>query len=287
MATAQSNSVLLRMNLEEGFEANTKNSLEMKMDMMGQEMNMTMEFGGSVSVIEVETEGNVALSYSFDDIIIEVNADGMEGRYDSRSGESTFPEGAEELTGIGAMFNGIEMNMEYSARGEFVKVLNPEEVVQHMIDGMDMTEEDANFMRSQIQEQVVQGSMSNQLGISSVTYPEHAVSVGDTWTDSQTSSGALPIALDLEYEVREIKEGKVYIDVSGGLSEDGAAPLAAMFNDYKFFGEVIIDQATGWVLKNEITLDTKISDEVEGDTVKDSESMSMTMFMHMVSRSEM
>ena len=144
------------------------------------------------------------------------------------------------------------------------------------------------MMREQMRNEVLNGSMNDQIGLSAVSYPIDAISVGDTWSSTETTnSGGIPIAMDLNYTVSEIKNGKVFIDVSGGFAEDGSNALAGMFGEYDFKGEVIIDQATGWVLKNEITMDTGYSTEVEGESSKESDEMTMKMFMHVLSTSEL
>lgn len=287
-AGAQSESVVLRMDVGDDFEVGTKNAFTLKMNMMGQEMEMSMEFGGTASAIEAETEGNVAISHVFTDIIIELKADGIVGRYNSRTGENTFPAGTEEITMVAKMFNGIRMNVEYTAQAEFVKVLNPDEVVDHMIAAMDEGEEASEMMREEMRREVLDGSMNDQIGLSAVAYPVDAISVGDTWSSTETTnSGGIPIAMDLNYTVSEIKNGKVFIDVTGGFAEDAANALAGMFGESGFEGEVIIDQATGWVLKNEITMDSGYSSEVEGESSKESEEMTMKMFMHVLSTSEL
>lgn len=84
-----------------------------------------------------------------------------------------------------------------------------------------------------------EGPMSEQFkNSSSVTYPEKAVKVGDTWKNETENQGVKSI---VEYKVKEITATKVVLDFSGTLSGVATGTSSGM---------VEVDRESGALLKS-------------------------------------
>jgi len=73
--------------------------------------------------------------------------------------------------------------------------------------------------------------MKNQIG--SVTYPEKALKIGDSWTDEKTEQG---MVIKTTYKVKSISKDVVGIDITGEISGIGEGKLS---------GSMELDRASG------------------------------------------
>lgn len=292
-AFGQNDPVQLRLNLGEGFQVPSKNTIEMDMDMMGVKMKMRLEFDAVVSRLDDEsTAERTVISMLMEDVVISMDVDGETLIYNTRTGENNVPEDQTEIIAAFAMMEDMDMHMAYDQYGAIIEITNAEEVVDAMLSKMKNNEglDSATMamMRPSLVESIRSEGGMNQSGLSAVQYPEEAVRIGSSWTDDQTlSGGMLPLNLVSTYTVSDIRDGKVYVDVSSQMSDAGGNPLKELFDAAgSFSGTVVIDAETGWVVSNTMEVDMSTSTELDNEGAKESEALEMKMFMRVTSTSQ-
>ncbi len=292
-AFGQNDPVQLRLNLGEGFQVPSKNTIEMDMDMMGVKMKMRLEFDAVVSRLDEEsTAERTVISMLMEDVVISMDVDGETLIYNTRTGENNVPEDQTEIIAAFAMMEDMDMHMAYDQYGAMIEITNAEEVVDAMLSKMKNSEglDSATIamMRPSLVENIRSEGGMNQSGLSAVQYPEEAVEIGSSWTDDQTlSGGMLPLNLVSTYTVSDIRDGKVYVDVSSQMSDAGGNPLKELFDAAgSFSGTVVIDAETGWVVSTTMEVDMSTSTELDNEGAKESEALEMKMFMRVTSISQ-
>ncbi len=90
----------------------------------------------------------------------------------------------------------------------------------------------------------------------SVVYPKEEVTVGSTWTNTQSNQG---ISMELTYTVKEITKDKVFTTLSGNMS---------MMPGAKITGSTNIDRASGIPIKSVINIEIDMMGKVVKNTVE-------------------
>ncbi|MBA6155273.1 hypothetical protein H3Z83_01860 [Tenacibaculum sp. S7007] len=88
-----------------------------------------------------------------------------------------------------------------------------------------------------------------------VVYPKEEVTVGSTWTNTQSNQG---ISMELTYTVKEITKDKVFTTLSGNMS---------MMPGAKITGSTNIDRASGIPIKSVINIEIDMMGKVVKNTV--------------------
>ncbi len=90
-------------------------------------------------------------------------------------------------------------------------------------------------------------------------YPDKAVTVGDTWERSIKRSAAVGMDIKTTYTLTKRSKGKMYIDLKGVISPNADSKgldMGMMKIQYSLSGtqsgSMIVDEATGWVDRNEV-----------------------------------
>mgnify|MGYP000555725273 CR=1 FL=1 len=208
--TAQE-SVLLRLNYKKG----DTYLMTLKQDISSAQMDINMNITASMEVTDVKgTEFSSQMKFT--KILMDMSQQGMSVSYDSSVSD-------DELDGTGKAIKSQMAPMLQSViskkENKFGKVLEAKA------------------------EPTFQGS--ENVGESSIIFPENAVRVGDTWTMDKTTNG---VKMHFIYKVKAISKTTVDIELSGKASGAGEGTIK---------GTMQIDRETGIVAKSSIT--TEIS----------------------------
>ncbi len=194
---------LLRLNYEKGDKYEV--SMKMKQDMGVALMDMNMKMG--MDVTEASDEAyNVENKFIY--ISTKIVKDGVEKvNYNSNMKEG-------ELNEEGKKFRSQMQPMMDAVIFSEVNRLGESKVVkvEPNMPGVDQ--------------------MANQSN-RSVVYPEEAVEVGSTWTNTQSNQG---MNMELTYKITEITSNRVFADLTGKMSLVPAAEIT---------GKIEIDRSTG------------------------------------------
>lgn len=193
-ATAQE-SVLLRVKYNKG----DKYAMNMTMDQDMSVMKMNMGMYMQIDVKDV-VDNIYDTEITFNRIVMDMDQGGMKINYDSNKTD-------EELDDAGKMMKsqmGPVLDMiigaKFNDRGETTEMT--------MIKGPAGGEQ--QFKQT-----------------SSVTYPENAVKVGDTWSDTKEENG---MTFTYAYKVEEIKPEMVVLSVSGTIAGTAEGTLTGALN---------------------------------------------------------
>lgn len=224
--------VTLRLNLPAGTKIpmTMATDQQIQMEMMGQKMDMTqaMTMGTEYEVLEVAADGTMTIKVTTKSVKMKGNTPMGPMEYDSTSGNA---DSNPMAAAMGQMIGKSEQ-MKMSPMGKIT---------------MEVPADENNPVTETFE-------MFNY-------FPEKPVGVGDTWTVDHNKSGQMPMAMKSTYVVKEIKDGKVLLDVSTVMSPsaDGEKDMQGM--------KVKIDM--NGTQKGTMTLDAKTGFIVSSDFVQD------------------
>ena len=183
--------VLLRLNYTKGDEYSIKIEQKQNSGLQGgMSMNMTMDMIVSdVSTDTIKTESKIA------SIALNMMRGEMSMSYDSSMEE-------EELDQMGLML-----------KSQFDPIMNA--TIYRSFDNI------GHIIQTAIEPNVPAfAQMTDDSG--NIDYPKEKVSVGSSWTSEKENLG---MKTSTTYTVREIKEGVVYLDITGSVSGQGSGSL--------------------------------------------------------------
>lgn len=252
--------VSLEMHLEKGqvFKRVSRMDQEIKTKMMGISNNMHqgMEFYINQEVVDVNGEGVANVRVVYDRIVYSVEAPIVgEVSYDSKEGSSPdnpFAMVMEPLIGNG-------FNIHLDKRGKVLDVIGMDEVFSQLgkQGGSDLSKTfDADNLKS---------TMQNMVAV----YPEVLVGVGDTWGAEMEVSSELPMKLQMTYEVKEIEEKQVFLNVDGEISakeSEIAEGMGSVEMEGTQSGTLVVERSTGMVKEADFSQDISGSVKTMGMT---------------------
>lgn len=182
--------VLLRLNYTEGDQYSIKTEQKQNSGLQGgMSMNMTMDMIVSeVSTDTIKTESKIA------SIAMNMMRGEMSMSYDSSMEE-------EDLDQMGLML-----------KSQF----------DPMMDAIILNTSDkfGNIIQTTIEPAIP--ALDRITSYSSTIYPEEKVSVGSSWTSENDNQG---MKMSTTYTVTEIKDGMLYLDITGTISGQGSGSL--------------------------------------------------------------
>jgi len=228
LAFAPAKSVLLTYKLEKG----TKSEIEIKtnqnisMTMSGQSVNIKQDvtLNQSVEVTNVSSEGSIDFSIVYDRIRFKQNAMGMEVEWDSDNPEAS--EGNMMAQQIAAQLN---------------KAI--EKTVNATIDPL------GNPITNNSSEVLGETNVSGfEMGML-VVFPDHEISVGDTWEVVTKPDPASDFTITASYKLDEFKGKTAIISFDGTVAGTEMHGTPAKLSG-TITGKATIDGKTGWLISS-------------------------------------
>ncbi len=251
-------SFLLTYKLEKG----TKSGIEIKtnqnisMTMSGQSVNIKQDvtLNQSVEITNVSEEGNIDFSIVYERIRFKQNAMGMEVEWDSDSPEAS--EGNMMAQQIAAQLN---------------KAV--QKTVTATIDPL------GNPITNNSSEVLGETNVSGfEMGML-VVFPDHEISVGDTWEVVTKPDPSSDFAITAVYKLDEYKSKTAIISFDGtvaGTEMNGTpAKLSGTIS-----GKATIDSKTGWLISSNSMQSLEMEMEQQGQTMP----MKMTSYTELTSK---
>ena len=251
MTSLQAEKVKLRVNLEKGktYTLSFDADQDIKQTMNGQEMamNQSMGFDIAYEVLEKDDKGNMKLKCTYAAVRFKHKSQFMTVDYDSANPPETVPAFAKVFASL--LNESITLHMD--ARGSVSKVEGMQEMIASI---MKKNGIEQGMMADQLKKQFSEEKVKEQFSNMVTSYPEQAVGVGDSWTETQEqATGSMKMNLKNTYTVKEIKDGHVVLSIASTITApEGNKDMEVKG---KQSGEVTIKQATGWVTKGLIDQD--------------------------------
>lgn len=276
-ATAQTYD--LKLDLKKGLKYDQSMIMNMVMDeaIAGQQikMDMTANFGYTQEVKSVETNGDYAIECTYEHIAVKVNAMGSTLTYDSdlkKQKDSI----AETLGQTFSKVIGKKFLITVSPKGKVTKVTGLKEILADMM--ANSTPNAVQLAQTFFDEDKIVSNYSSAYGY----FPDHAVKVGESWTNIHQMQSVVPVDIKSVYTLKEIKGNTAVIGMAADIAmKNDSMEVQGMTAkiDLKgtFAGDYKMDMKSG--LPTAGTLDMPITGNMEV--------MSMSVPMNMKSSLDM
>jgi hypothetical protein len=251
-------SVLFSYKLEKG----TKSEIEIKtnqnisMTMSGQSVNIKQDvtLNQSVEITNVSSEGNIDFSIVYDRIRFKQNAMGMEVEWDSDNPEAS--EGNMMAQQIAAQLNNVI-----------------QKTVTATIDPL------GNPITNNGSEVLGETNISGfEMGML-VVFPDHEISVGDTWEVVTKPDPSSDFAITAVYKLDEFKSKTAVISFDGTVTGTEMNGTPAQLNG-TISGKATIDSKTGWLISSTSLQSLEMEMEQQGQKMP----MKMTSYTELTSK---
>ena len=267
--------VMLRLDLpkDAAFQVLTiqENAGDASMMGMSQPFSTTTRTLLDYTVKEIDEEGLTHLAMAYASAVVTQTIDGTTTSFDMselEQLEASELEMADESLQFLDMFKDLSLTMVYSPDGTLVRVPELEAMLDLMLSQAkaegSLDEAMLPFMEGMLSQ--YKDNLNNSSHLPFV-YPDHAVAIGETWTETRTMNiQFVQMELVIDYTLVEQHDGVAVIDIKGqgvvesGSAEDMQAFMAMMQGqagsdeefemDMDFVitqdGQMRVDQATGW-----------------------------------------
>ena len=247
------------MALEQGtsFDYSITTTNNTAMSVMGQDMSTTGEATQDYNfmVKAVQPTGVTDIDFKISRMALDLKIP-MAGdmSYDSAKGEADKDSPFSSLAGL----IGKTMTASLDKRGTVTSVEGADALFKQVLGKIKGGEQVAQMLEGYIGEEAFKTSFSSLTGFSQ----GRVLKVGDSWTKNIKSESGVGLNSDYTYTIRERKDSKVTIDVTGDAkSNPNVKPIEVqgMKISYNLSGPIngviVVDEKTGWALTSDIQQD--------------------------------
>ena len=276
-ATAQTYD--LKLDLRKGLKYDQSMSINMTMDeaIAGQQikMDMTANFGYTQEVKSVEANGDYVIESTYEHIAMKVNAMGSMLTYDSdlkKQKDSI----AEMLGQTFSKVIGKKFLVTVSPKGKVSKVTGLKELLADMM--ASSTPNAVQLAQTFFDEDKIVSNYSSAYGY----FPDHAVKLGETWTNKNKIQSVVPVDMTSTYTLKEVKGNTAVIGMAADLamkndSMEVQGMTAKMDLKGTFAGDYKMDMKSGLPTAGTLEMPITGSMEVMNMTVPMNVKSSMDM----------
>jgi len=244
------------LSLEKGaaFDYAITSTNDLGMSLMGQDLSSTGQSNQDISFLvkDVQPTGLTQVDFKVTRMTMDQTVP-MVGdmSFDSskEDGDSKSP-----FAGLGGMI-GKTMQVNFDRKGKVASIEGADIIMKEVFEKLKGGAQVSQFLDNYIGEESFKNIFSNLTGYSQ----GKPLKVGDTWNKSVSPKGGMSLVSEYNYTIRERKDGKVTIDVSGQAKSDpDAEPIETqgMKISYKMEGPisgvVVVDEKTGWAITSDI-----------------------------------
>jgi hypothetical protein len=249
VTTPQDDKLSLVFNLPKG-----KNiAYIMKLDTKAKNGERTMESAveSSYDMVVINEKDRIkTLKTTYKKMVMSMNMGGMKMEFSSeKKGEGMMA----MLSNMFAAMKGKSFTMDVNEQGEILKVEGFDKIGEAMARELQVPETQKEGMMETFKQQFSDEAVKEAFGQSFGIFPDKPVKIGDKWTKTSKSMGKSGMTLNTTYTVKNIKDGKAYLDVYSKVNTgDPKAPGTQT-------GKMVVDTKTGLVT------DANLNVKVEGE----------------------
>ncbi len=259
----------LKLNLTAGQKFGSKTTVFQKTSqtMNGQAItstqDITIETISEVLAVDAENIATIKMTYESLRAKGSVSSPGGSFEYDSANpDENADNPQAAMMSQMFKNMNGVEFVVKVSNKGQIVDVEGFDEMLEKMFSVMEDPEE-AKAMSDMMKNFMDEDKLKEMNSEMFAAFPDGAVGIGDMWDNIISIGGAgMPIDVDTTYMLKERKDGTAVLGVTSkmdmGNEDSKLIEVKGMKMNMQLTGTqngtMKIDEATGWVIGGETTM---------------------------------
>jgi hypothetical protein len=213
----------------------------------------------------VDPDGTASVKTTFSSCALKL--DGPDGTFEYDSANPTEVENP--ILKFCAALIGKDFRMKITPLGRVREVTGIEAETTRILEGIYQLEYPQNavtraFLKNQFADQAIREKMS----VMFANYPDHPVSIGDSWTGRSVVSRVNPMIIESTWTLKDRREGRSVIEVDSRiLANPEALPLeiGQMKLTQEVTGEMTgtleLNEATGWIMSG--SMDMQLSGEIK------------------------
>lgn len=229
--------------------------------------DMTTDY--TVDVKDVDAEGNLTMDYRYDALKLDIESEGDQESYDSKTADANDPRAKLYGSMIGKGFT-----TKMTKFGEIKEVNGVDELLDSMINSIDdQGYEDADEVKEQLRETLKQSfgdeALISMLQQSTKVYPQGEIKVGDTWETGYSINSIIQMEISVKYTLEKVEGTTAHVAVTANIETDGAKPGVFMNVPVKstlngtMMGNIRMDTTNAFLAEGEI------NQELEGNIAVD------------------
>ncbi len=202
-------------------EVNQTTNVEYGEETSKNAQNMVTDF--IITVDDVDSEGNLAMSYKYDAIRIDSESGGSKQTIDSKNADSEDPFSELYNSFIGKGFS-VKMNK----FGEVKEVNGVDELFDSMLAslGIDEDEDSQEFieaMKEGLKDSYGEQALKSTIEQSTKVFPQMGnIKVGDSWTVDNSFNSITNIDIKITYTLEKVEGNIAHISVKSDIESDGS-----------------------------------------------------------------
>ena len=243
----------LKFNLQKGKSYAYTMEVDMENDFNGQKMNSEMNFDYDLSVV-ADNDSFKTIKSTYKKVVMNMKMPNMTVDIDSDkpAADTATDMKNNPMAFMGNMFRAIigkSFTMKVNPEGQVTEVTGLKEMGEAMLASMKMSEEMRPMVEQSFKEQFNEDNLKQSFSQAFNIFPNREVKVGDTWDKTVTMGGMMAATTKTTYTVKDIKNGKVYLDVNATTDVQNTKVTQT--------GTLTVDQATGLVTEGELEQKTE------------------------------
>jgi hypothetical protein len=267
---------LLRLNLEKdaSYQMTMTADNNIDQEMNGQKMKILqkMEMVASFKVLDKLPDNNYVIEYSFQKLKLDMDVNGQKMVIDSESTDDN------EITKNIKTITSFKLKFTINPMGKVLSVDGIDEYAQKISNNPQL----AQSLSMLTNENNFKATFEQNFGF----YPENEVEVGSNWDSSVKMPGMMNMDLAMHFNVADIQDDQVVMDVNSDLNIDSPIETNGMKIQMKMTGTqtgtMTIDRKSG--LTGTSDLNQKFDMHMKFQNPQTGEDMEMPMQMNSVSK---
>lgn len=275
--------VTLRFNLKQGqaYKIYFESDQTITQSAMGQQQKIDQVMGMGMRMTKTGTTdaGDHVVQVKYERVKIDMAAMGMKIQYDSDKDEQgpTNP-----MARTFAALVGTEFTAVLNDRGQVVEVRDIDKMIDKVVGALDLPNPQAKAQaRQAMKQQFGEDNAASTLNQLAWTFPENALTIGESWTNTQKMAGPVPVAVESNSTLRGVTDERALLEISSTVDVNQKDPNTGQQFDLegKQQGMIAVDRSTGLPARG------KMTQSFEGKVTIDAGGRSMTVPMTIESTS--
>ncbi len=229
---ACSNPIGLSVNVSKGdsYKYHIEVSQTNRFELLGQNSTTKQDaiMDLDITVDDIEPNGDITMSYKYETLNVEIDADGVKSIISTDDGDSDDP--------MAMLYNGMVgkgFKVKMSKNGEVKDIIGVNDLLDSMIDSIansiDIEEDMQPFlsdMRENLKEILGDEVLRESISQSTSALPDVGdVKIGDSWTVKDELQTFMPMELETTYTLEKIEDGFAHISVKSEQRIQSADPI--------------------------------------------------------------